>query len=83
MGTAAMNIDMPAFTAFALESCRSPSQAAADTQTLTLQLVITRVDTSFEPMGGRASTNQPHVYCANPLRAAVVPADGPVLTITF
>jgi hypothetical protein len=78
-----MNTDMPAFTAFALESYRSPSQAAGDSSTLTLQLAIAPARSLLEPMGGRASANPAPVHCANLLRAAVVPADGTALTITF
>jgi hypothetical protein len=67
-----MNIDLLPFSAFALQSCGQASQVAGETQTLTLQLAL-----------ARASTNQPFVDCGNSLRAAVVPAEGPVLTITF
>ena len=78
-----MNNDMPAFTAFALESCRSPGQSPGDSQTLTLQLAIEPLPSSFEPMGGSATAHPVAAQGGNLLSAAVLPADGPVLTITF
>ena len=78
-----MNIDLPPFTAFALESCGTAGQVAAAAQTLTLQLEIGPLHPLLEPMAGTAS-----VHCASepsfqPLRAAVVPAGGDPLTLTF
>lgn len=78
-----MNIDMLPFTAFALESCSLPAQAGGNARTLTLQLARPPRDCFYEPMAGHASTNQSFDYRSNVLRAAVVPAEGPVLTITF
>ena len=78
-----MNIDLLPFSAFALQSCGQASQRAGEAQTLTLQLALAPVHSSYEPMSGRASTNQAFVHCGNSLRAAVVPAEGSVLTITF
>lgn len=77
-----MNIDLLPFSAFALQSC-GRSEGAGEAQTLTLQLALAPVHSSHEPMSGRASTNQAFVHGGKLLRAAVVPAEGPVLTITF
>ena len=77
-----MNIDLLPFTAFALESCGTPEPARGNFHTLTLQLALTPVHSSREPMSGSASANQAFA-CATPLRAAVLPADGRALTITF
>lgn len=77
-----MNIDLLPFTAFELQLC-GPAQDRAEAQTLTLQLAPAPVHSSQEPMSGRASTDQAFVHCGNLLRAAVVPADGSALTITF
>lgn len=77
-----MNTDMPAFSAFALESYRSTGHAGGDCQTLTLALAIAPLHTAHEPMGGNARAGVP-VDGENMLRAAVLPAEGPVLTLTF
>lgn len=77
-----MPTNMPAFTAFALESCRSPGPARGDSQTLTMQLALAHPHAA-EPMDGSASASTVAGHCAHSLRASVVPADGPVLTITF
>ena len=75
-----MNIDLLPFSAFALESCRPAASARGDHHTLTLQLALAPVPAStYEPMAGAG----PRVACAAPLRAAVLPADGSALTITF
>lgn len=78
-----MNIDLLPFSAFALEACSSGGQAAGQGQTLTLQLEMATVHSSVEPMAGTACTTAPISQGAQLLRAAVVPAGGPVLTITF
>jgi hypothetical protein len=78
-----MNNDIPAFSAFALESYHSTGQSAGDSQTLTMQLAIEPLPSSFEPMGGSATTHPVTARRGNLLSAAVLPADGPVLTITF
>lgn len=78
-----MNIDLLPFSAFVLESCGPAAPSRGDAQTLTLQLVPAPVHAFYEPMGGSASASPSLVACANVLRAAVVPVDGPVLTITF
>jgi len=77
-----MNIDLLPFSAFALESCRSAAPSRGDIHTLTLQLALAPVHSSYEPMSGSAGISQA-VACAAPLRAAVLPADGNALTITF
>jgi hypothetical protein len=78
-----MNIDLLPFTAFALQSCGRAAQGAGEAQTLTLQLGLAPVLCSQESMSGSASINQAFVDSGNLLRAAVVPTEGPVLTITF
>jgi hypothetical protein len=75
-----MNIDLLPFTAFALQSCGQT--AAGDDQTLTLQPILESGPAYHEPMNGTASIYQVFGHSGNLLRAAVVPADGPVLTIT-
>ena len=78
-----MNIDLLPFTAFALQSCGQAAPAGGDGQTLTLQPALLPDHSTHEPMSGRATTNQAFVHCGTLLRAAVVPAEGSVLTITF
>ena len=77
-----MNIDLLPFTAFALESCRPTEPARGSLHTLTLQLALTPVPSSHEPMSGSASAHAA-AACSTALRAAVLPADGSALTITF
>ena len=76
-----MTIDLLPFTAFALQSCGQT--AAGNGQTLTLQPALPSAHSSHERMSGRASINQAFADCGNLLRAAVLPAEGPLLTITF
>lgn len=76
-----MNIDLLPFSAFALESSGPAARALSDAQTLTLQLDLVPVHAAFEPaMGGSVSVGP---GATGSLRAQVVPAAGPVLTITF
>jgi hypothetical protein len=77
-----MNIDLLPFSAFALESLGPADPGRSDGHTLTLELGLAPARSSHEPMSGIASANQAF-SCATPLRAAVLPTDGPVLTITF
>jgi hypothetical protein len=77
-----MNIDLLPFTAFALESLGPSAPGRGDGHTLTLQLALAPVHSSHEPMSGSVGASQAFP-CATPLRAAVLPAEGPVLTITF
>jgi hypothetical protein len=69
-----MSIETLPFTAFALQSCAAAAPRRGEAQTLTLQPT---------PASGRASANQAAAHSAPVLRAAVVPAEGCVLTITF
>lgn len=77
-----MNIDLLPFPALPLESWGPAALARGDGKTLTLQLALAAVQFG-EPMSGSATANEGLVYCPNVLRAAVVPADGQALTITF
>ena len=79
-----MNIDLLPFSAFALESSGPASRQVGEGDTLTLRLDLTPVHTAFEPaMGGSVSIDAAGCDAAPLRRAAVVPADGPVVTITF
>ena len=78
-----MNIDLLPFTAFALESCGTTGQAPVAAQTLTLQLELGPVHPLLEPMSGTAGTALACEPQLHSLRAAVVPACGEPLTITF
>ena len=75
-----MNIDLLPFSAFALESCRTAASARGDSHTLTLQSGLVAAP-AYEPMGVADASLA--LACAAPLRAAVLPADGSALTITF
>jgi hypothetical protein len=78
-----MNIDLLPFSAFALESYGAPAPARGELHTLTLALALAAVHSSHdEAMSGSVSTNQAFTG-ATSLRAAVLPADGTPLTITF
>ena len=81
-GQRTMNIDLLPFSAFALESCRTAASARGDNHTLTLQLALAPVSSSYDATNDIASASQA-LACAAPLRAAVLPADGSELTITF
>jgi hypothetical protein len=76
-----MNIDLLPFTAFALESVAAAAPGRSEGHTLTLQLALP-VRSSREPMSGNATTSR-EFASATPLRAAILPADGSALTITF
>jgi hypothetical protein len=81
-----MNIDLLPFSAFAPESSGAVSREIGGGPTLTLPLELTPVHPGFEPaMSGSVSVSIDGTACMSAplLRAAVVPADGPVLTITF
>ncbi|MDP3761656.1 MAG: hypothetical protein Q8R01_14195 [Ramlibacter sp.] len=78
-----MNIDLLPFSAFALESSGAASRHG-EAHTLTLRLDLTPVHPAFAPaMGGSVGIDGAACGPAPVLRAAVVPAVGPVLTITF
>jgi hypothetical protein len=80
-----MNIDLLPFAAFALQSSGQTAQARLGQHTLTLRLARPAVDSSYEspPMSGRASIEDVPLPSEGVLRAAILPADGPGLTITF
>lgn len=79
-----MNIDLLPFSAFVLESSGTAAQAVRDAQTLTLPLELMPVHAAFEPaMSGTVTLDAAQACAVQPLRAAVVPAGGTVLTITF
>lgn len=79
-----MNIDLLPFSAFALESSGAASRHVGEAHTLTLRLDLAPVHAAFEPaMSGSVSVDAIDCGAARRLRAAVVPAAGPVLTITF
>ena len=77
-----MNIDLLPFNAFALESYGPAAPSRGDSHTLTLELALATVHSSREIMSGSASTGEAPAE-ATPLRAAVLPADGTPITITF
>ena len=77
-----MNIDLLPFSAFALESYGAAAPSRGELHTLTLELALAPVHSARDAMSGSVSTSQ--VVAAVPgLRAAVLPADGSALTITF
>ena len=79
-----MNIDLLPFSAFVLESSGAVGQAVRDGHTLTLPLELMPVHAAFEPaMSGTVSVDAAQACVVQPLRAAVVPAAGTALTITF
>jgi hypothetical protein len=80
-----MNIDLLPFAAFALESSGGAVLPRSERHTLTLRLARPALDSSYEsaPMSGRASLEIAAPACDGVLRAAVLPAKGPGLTITF
>jgi hypothetical protein len=80
-----MNIDLLPFAAFALESSGRTAQPRAERHTLTLWLARPALDSSYDspPMSGRVRIGDVPPASENLLRAAVLPADGPGLTITF
>jgi hypothetical protein len=77
-----MNIDLLPFNAFALESYGPTPPSRGEAHTLTLELALATVHSSREIMSGSVSIKNPSVD-ATPLCAAVLPADGTAITITF
>jgi hypothetical protein len=77
-----MNIDLLPFNAFALESYGPTAPSRGDPHTLTLELALSTGRSSRERMSGSVSTN-PAGVDTTPLRAAILPADGSAITITF
>ena len=77
-----MNIDLLPFSAFALESYGATAPSRGELHTLTLELALAAVHSPHDGMSGSVSTH--HADSGVPaLRAAVLPADGSALTITF
>jgi hypothetical protein len=77
-----MNIDLLPFNAFALESYGPTAPSRGDPHTLTLELALSTGRSSREVMTGSVSTRAASAD-ATPLHAAVLPADGTPITITF
>ena len=78
-----MNIDLPPISAFFLESPATAWRPIGRGHTLTLRLDPTPVHPAFGAMSGNVCVDETACAWAPGLRAAVVPADGPALTITF
>jgi hypothetical protein len=79
-----MNIDPLPLAAFALESSGSMDRLCGEPHTLTLRLARRSVQSSFgPPMSGTARIEGIPLRSECQLHAAVLPADGPGLTITF
>ena len=77
-----MNIDLLPFSAFALESYGTTAPSRGEMHTLTLELALAAVHSSHEAMSGSVTTSKASTAVAS-LRAAVLPANGNALTITF
>ena len=78
-----MNIDLLPFSAFALESYGATAPSRGDMHTLTLELALAAVHSPRKGMSGSITTTKQPVPGTSSLRAAVLPADGSALTITF
>ncbi|HXD39723.1 MAG TPA: hypothetical protein VN649_04130 [Ramlibacter sp.] len=80
-----MIIDLLPFAAFALESSGHSVPPGVERHTLTLGLNGPALDSSYDsqPMSGNARIEDVAPPSEAILRAAVLPADGPGLTITF
>lgn len=79
-----MNLDLLPLSAFALESLRGADRMMAEPHTLTLRLTRLKLDCAqLPPVHGSVSIQECMPQAEGVLRAAVVPADGPGLTITF
>lgn len=78
-----MNIDLLPFSAFALESSDGASRSLGESHTLTLSLGRVPVHPALAPaMDGSIGVTD-DVAQEPPVRAAVMPVAGSVLTITF
>jgi hypothetical protein len=77
-----MNIDLLPFSAFALESYGTTPPSRGELHTLTLELALSAVHSSRDAMSGSVTTNKAFTGVKS-LRAAVLPADGSAVTITF
>jgi hypothetical protein len=79
-----MNIDLPSsLAAFALESPAGSERVSAEPHTLTLRLTRAGIQPKHESMSGTASMQTLPLDGEGLLRATVLPAEGPALTITF
>ncbi len=78
-----MNIDLLPFSAFALESCSASAQATGELHTLTLPLDLTPVHPAFQPSMSGSISLSADIAGPGPLHAAVVPASGPLFTLTL
>jgi hypothetical protein len=80
-----MNIDHLPFAAFALESAAGRERHGGRPHTLTLRLNRpTLLASSYgAPMSGSVEIVASGLLSKSLLRAAIVPAEGPGLTITF
>jgi hypothetical protein len=79
-----MNINVLPLAAFTLESSRGAERVVAEAHTLTLRLTRPALLSSHEPpMSGTARIEAVPGHSESMLRAAVLPAEGPGLTITF
>jgi len=77
-----MNIDLLPFNGFALESYGPTPPSRGEAHTLTLELALATVRSSRGIMSGSVTTKKASAD-TTPLRAAVLPADGTAITITF
>jgi hypothetical protein len=79
-----MNIDLLPFASFALESSGVEDRPCGEPNTLTLRLARPSLHSSLGPlMSGHVRIEDVPLPCEGVLRAAVLPVDGPGLTITF
>jgi hypothetical protein len=80
-----MNIDHLPFAAFALESAVGRERHGGRPHTLTLRLAArpTLRASCGAPMSGNVEIDAGGLISQSLLRAAIVPAEGPGLTITF
>jgi len=79
-----MNIDLLPFAAFALESSAGAERPSGEPHTLTLRLAPPVLLCSYgPPMSGSVRIEAVPLRSESLLRAAVLPAEGPGLTITF
>jgi hypothetical protein len=78
-----MNIDLLPFAAFALESSGMTEPPRGEPHTLTLRLARSMNSSFGPPMSGKARMEDIPVRREVALHAAILPADGAGLTITF
>ena len=79
-----MKIDLLPLAAFALEQPHETERPQGGPHTLTLRPTGPALQRPHEnPMSGSAEVEPMPLPCDGPLRAAVLPAGGPPLTITF